>query len=353
LNIAYKRHNTRKGVFLFLLLAPKQGKELLDVPRVTSSWAHAYDNVAQGNEEGVTNVLTGVQAAFIGGDARQLEIIRRFIEMDASVTLYGFDNLQNNFAGASKEQLSPEALALADAVILPAVGTDDNGIVESLFAAGELQLTDAHISALQPNVRIFTGMAKPYLKKLCEKHRIKLIELFDRDDVAIYNSIPTAEGALMMAIQSTDITIHGSQSMVLGFGRTGFTMARTLQGLGAHVKVGVRRPEHFARAYEMGFEAFYTDDLYRQVANIDLLFNTIPTMIVTAQVITNIPHRAVIIDLASKPGGTDFRFAEKRGVKAILAPGLPGIVAPKTAGRIMANTLSQLLESDMQKGRDA
>jgi dipicolinate synthase subunit A len=273
--------------------------------------------------------------------------------MDASVTLYGFDNLQNNFAGASKEQLTPESLAAADAVILPAVGTDDNGVVESLFAAGELLLTDAHIAALQPNVRIFTGMAKPYLKKLCEKHRVKLVELFDRDDVAIYNSIPTAEGALMMAIQNTDITIHGSECMVLGFGRTGFTMARTLQGLGARVKVGVRRPEHFARAYEMSFEAFYTDDLYRQVANIDLLFNTIPTMIVTAQVITNIPHRAVIIDLASKPGGTDFRFAEKRGIKAILAPGLPGIVAPKTAGRIMANTLSQLLESDMQKGRDA
>jgi dipicolinate synthase subunit A len=76
-------------------------------------------------------------------------------------------------------------------------------------------------------------------------------------------------------------------------------------------------------------------------------------MIVTAQVITNIPHRALIIDLASKPGGTDFRFAEKRGVKAMLAPSLPGMVAPKTAGRIMANTLIQLIQDDLQKGRDA
>ncbi|MFC0215691.1 dipicolinate synthase subunit DpsA [Paenibacillus chartarius] len=298
-------------------------------------------------------MLTGVQAAFIGGDARQLEIIGRFIEMDAAVTLYGFDNLQNNFAGASKEQLTPESLAEANVVILPAVGTDDQGKVDSIFASEELMLTEAHIASLKRDTKVFTGMAKPYLKRLCEKHRIRLIELFERDDVAIYNSIPTAEGAIMIAIQNTDITIHGSNSMVLGFGRTGITMARTLQGLGARVKVGVRRAEHFARAYEMGFQPFYTEELYHQVGNIDLLFNTIPTMIVTAQVITNIPHRAVIIDLASKPGGTDFRFAEKRGIKAILAPGLPGIVSPKTAGRIMANTLIQLLESDMQKGRDA
>lgn len=102
----------------------------------------------------------------------------------------------------------------------------------------------------------------------------------------------------------------------------------------------------------MGFQPFYTKDLYPEVGNIDLLFNTIPTMIVTAQVITNIPHRALIIDLASKPGGTDFRFAEKRGIKAMLAPGLPGIVAPKTAGRIMANTLSQLIEEDFRDRSD-
>jgi dipicolinate synthase subunit A len=130
-------------------------------------------------------------------------------------------------------------------------------------------------------------------------------------------------------------------------------MARTLQGLGATVKVGIRRQEHFARAWEMGFTPFYLTDLAQQVMNIDLLFNTIPTMIVTAQIIANIPHRAVIIDLASKPGGTDFRFAEKRGIKAMLAPGLPGIVAPRTAGRIIADTLSRMILEDAGKGRKA
>jgi len=295
-------------------------------------------------------MLTGIEVAFIGGDARQLEVIGKLSELDASITLIGFDNLQQVFDGVQKADFTDDALAGKDVVILPPVGTDDQGRIESIFSTRELVLREAHLASLPPKAKIYTGMAKPFLKQLAGAFGITVIELFDRDDVAIYNSIPTAEGALMLAIQNTDITIHGSQCMVLGFGRTGFTMARTLQGLGARVKVGVRRPEHYARVWEMGFQPFYIKDLYEQVGNIDLLFNTIPTMIVTAQIITNIPHRAVIIDLASKPGGTDFRFAEKRGVKAMLAPGLPGIVAPKTAGRIIANTLSRLIEEDFPKG---
>ncbi|WP_438448273.1 dipicolinate synthase subunit DpsA [Gorillibacterium sp. sgz5001074] len=297
-------------------------------------------------------MLTGMQAVFIGGDARQLEVIGRLLELDATVQLIGFDNLQTPLNGVTRIKLDTEAFAQADVVLLPAVGTDDKGKVESIFSSEELILTEEHVAALPKHARVFTGMAKPYLKTICNKYSIALIELFERDDVAIYNSIPTAEGAVMMAIQHTDFTIHGSVSMVLGLGRTGLTLARTLKGLGARVKAGVRKPEHFARALEMGFEPFYTKELIRQVQDVDLLFNTIPSMVVTSQVIAQIPHRALIIDLASRPGGTDFRFAERRGIKAMLAPGLPGIVAPKTAGRIIAHTVSELLMEDYQQGRN-
>lgn len=299
----------------------------------------------QSREEGAA-ILTGVQVVLAGGDARQLEVIRRLTELDATITIAGFDRLDTSFSGVVKTDWSPDILKQADALILPAVGTDDDGIIPTIFTDQELKLTDEHLAVMPKKCKLITGMAKPYLKLLCAKHHIDLIELFERDDVAIYNSIPTAEGALMMAIQNTDITIHGSHCIVLGFGRTGFTMARTLQAVGAHVKVGVRRDDAFARAFEMGFEPFNMPELARQAGNIDLIFNTIPTMIVTAQVIAQLPLRACIIDLASKPGGTDFRFAEKRGIKALLAPGLPGIVAPKTAGRIIANSLTQIILED-------
>lgn len=294
-------------------------------------------------------MLTGVQVLMLGGDARQLEVIRKLSELDASVTVCGFDGLHSSLDGAVHAEFEESLFEGVDALLLPAVGTDDHGQIHAVFSDREIVLTEQHMAKLPSHCTVYTGMAKPYLKQLCQQFALQLVELFDRDDVAIYNSIPTAEGALMMAIQHTDITIHGSRCMVLGFGRTGFTMARVLLGLGAKVKVGVRRSEHFARASEMGFEPFYTADLLQNAGNIDLLFNTIPTMIVTAQIIANLPSRAVIIDLASKPGGTDFRFAEKRGIKAMLAPGLPGIVAPKTAGRIIADCLAQLIMDDTNK----
>jgi dipicolinate synthase subunit A len=97
----------------------------------------------------------------------------------------------------------------------------------------------------------------------------------------------------------------------------------------------------------MGFTPFHLDTLKNEVWNVDVCINTIPTPIVNSDVISKMPSHALIVDLASKPGGTDFRFAEKRGIKAMLAPGLPGIVAPKTAGKIVANVLASLIIEDI------
>lgn len=296
-------------------------------------------------------MLTGIEVAIIGGDARQLEVIKKLAEMDATVTLFGFENWQGSLVGVKRGELEQDALSTANAIILPIAGTDEAGKVETMFSSQELQLDDTQFSRLSPEAKVYTGIAKPYLKDLCKRHGIELVELLERDDVAIYNSIPTAEGAVMMAIKHTDITIHGSTCMVIGFGRTGITLARTLQGLGAKVKVGVRRSQHYARASEMGFRPFYTGSLREESTDVDMMFNTVPQMIVTADVISVMPPQALIIDLASKPGGTDFRYAEKRGIQALLAPGLPGIVAPKTAGRILAMCVNQLLhEQSKERG---
>ena len=204
--------------------------------------------------------------------------------------------------------------------------------MESIFCSKSIKLTAEHFEAMNPKIVIYTGMAKSFLREQCQQNQLKLTEILDRDDVAIYNSIPTVEGALMMAIQNTDITIHGSTCIVLGLGRVGMSMARALHSLGAKVRVGARKPKDLARIYEMGLTPFELQELSEQVHEVDIVYNTIPKMILTAQIIARMPPHTLIIDLASKPGGTDFRYAEKRGIKALLAPGLPGIVAPKTDG---------------------
>ncbi len=289
-------------------------------------------------------MLTDMQIAIIGGDARQLEVIRKLTELDTKLSLIGFEQLDHAFTGASKEKIDELDFSILDAIILPVGGTSPDGHVDTIFSNEKIKLLEDMVMKTPEHCTIFSGITNAYLNNLIEKTNRRHVQLFSRDDVAIYNSIPTVEGTIMMAIQHTDITIHGSNVTVLGLGRVGMSVARTFHLLGAKVKVGARKPAHIARITEMGLTPFHLDDLTNWVSDTDILINTVPHLIVTAKVIAKLPVHTLIIDLASKPGGIDFRYAEKRGVKALLAPSLPGIVAPKTAGTILANVLSQLLE---------
>lgn len=294
-------------------------------------------------------MLTGMQIAVIGGDARQLEVVRKLTELDAKLLLVGFEQLDHAFTGAVKEKMEDVNFAEVDAVILPVRGTDPDGKVETIFSNEEVILTKEIIQNTPHHCTFYTGISQPYLDELLNEANRKQIYLFERDDVAIYNSIPTVEGTIMMAIQHTDFTIHGSSVAVLGLGRVGMSVARAFHALGAKVKVGARKSEDIARITEMALQPFYLSQLAHEVKEVDIVINTIPFPIITSFVIANMPVHTLIIDLASKPGGTDFRYAEKRGIKALLAPSLPGIVAPKTAGQILANALGQLIQEDWNR----
>ncbi|WP_151737764.1 dipicolinate synthase subunit DpsA [Paenibacillus tengchongensis] len=291
------------------------------------------------------SLLNGKKAVVIGGDLRQLEVIRMLLEQQAEVSLAGYDELAQVPEGAVKVQLEQGPLAQADAIILPVAGTGNDGSVESSFTSESLMLTEELVAALPKHAIIFTGIAKSYLREICERYTLALVEILAREDVAIYNSIPTAEGAVMIAIQHTDVMLHGSRCIVLGLGRVGTTLARTLKALGADVAVCVHKPDAYARAYEMGLQPFYPPDLPQQAEQAGILFNTVPAPVITRDVISRLPRQALIIDLASHPGGTDFAYAKAQGIQALPALGLPGIVAPRSAGRIIGNVIVEMLDA--------
>ncbi|MCP3031244.1 dipicolinic acid synthetase subunit A [Halobacillus sp. A1] len=294
-------------------------------------------------------MLTGHHVAVIGGDARQIEIIRRLHEWDAHVYLAGFDQLNGSFTECIELDFSGPQAEQLDALILPIAGTDENGNIDGIFTNKMLSLTAEWLKRTPFHCQIYTGIANQTLKDLAAKAERELISLMDRDDVAIYNSIPTVEGTIMMAIQHTDFTIHGSNVIILGLGRVGMSLARAFDQLGAKVTVGVRSSAGAARVHEMGMQSLDMRSMENLEFNCDYLINTVPAPVVDASVIKKLPSHCLILDLASKPGGADFRYAEKRGIKAILVPGLPGIVAPKTAGKIVANVICRKLQENNRK----
>ncbi|MFB4167444.1 dipicolinic acid synthetase subunit A [Virgibacillus sp. JSM 102003] len=288
--------------------------------------------------------------AVIGGDARYLELIRQLQTLpDTTIFLVGFDKLEQGFTGLKQVDIGELEQEKLDAVILPITGTNSDGYVETVFSDQEIQLTKQWFSKLKKSSIVFTGITNDFLTAVTDQLHVSLIPLFDRDDVAIYNSIPTAEGTIMMAIEHTDYTIHSSRVIVVGFGRVGNTVANKFSALGAKVSVCARSIMDLARITEMGHTAIPFDKLHEHTSNCDLLINTIPAKVVRKESIQQLPSHAFIIDLASKPGGTDFDYADQRGIKAILARSLPGIVAPKTAGKILADVIKQFLTNEEER----
>jgi dipicolinate synthase subunit A len=282
-------------------------------------------------------VLTGTRISVVGGDARQFEMIRMFCEADATVDVFGFDTFASRLFDLDVFQDS-------DAIVLPVAGMQGNGEVETPFGSQKLNLQAVQLRRANSSAVIFTGIANAVLYTWADQAKLPVIELLNQDDVAILNAIPTAEGAIMLAMQHTTFTLHDAQCVVLGYGRVGMTVARTLRGLGARVSVGVRSREQVARAFESSHHPFDLASLNKEIQRADIIFNTIPAPILDAEVLAHVQKHVLIIDLASRPGGTDFRYCDKRGIQAMLALGLPGKVAADTAGRILARAIIDLLQ---------
>ncbi len=281
----------------------------------------------------------------IGGDARYLELIAQLQRhTSVSVIAVGFDSIREGFVYAEHMPFKALPLDSIDVIILPITGIDVEGSVETVFSDERILLTKEWFRSLNEGTLIITGMANERLQSMAKEANMTLIPLLDRDDVAIYNSIPTAEGAILMAMEHTDFTIHSSRVIVAGFGRVGDTVANKFSALGAHVSVCAKDIRDLARITERGYVAIPLDQLPAYTQACDILINTIPARVIEKESMRFLPAHSMIIDLASYPGGIDFTYAKQRGIKAYLAKSLPGIVAPKTAGKILADVILHMLK---------
>lgn len=296
----------------------------------------------------MSSVLSGIKIAVVGGDDRELVLISELVKMGATVVVTGFpkDRVGHGVFSVSTVE---EACNGAEVLILPVPGTNAEGVIRSIYSEEKLVLTEKTISKLSPNAVVIIGTARPFLKDWSEKYGFTLLEIVEMDEIAILNSIPTAEGAIQIAMEETPITIHGSKSCVIGFGRVGITLAKTLKALGSEVTVVARNEGQQARAYEMGCKRANFDDLRDVMNKSDLCFNTVPYLVLDKQILKYSNPNIVIIDLATQPGGTDFEAANLFGIKAILAPGLPGKVAPVSAGKILADVIPRLIIKEMTR----
>ncbi|MHB9145940.1 MAG: dipicolinate synthase subunit DpsA [Symbiobacteriia bacterium] len=295
--------------------------------------------------------------AVLGGDARQVEAARVLAAEGFDVHVCGLpapvpgDGLAAGAGGLTLAASVGEALAGAAAAVGPVQGATASGGIWTRTGVPPVNLGVADLAGMAPGAPLLIGIGNPALRRLCEAAGTDLIEYREDDDFALLNAIPSAEGAIAMAMEMTPYTLFGSVCYIIGFGRTGEILALRLKALGADTVVATRKPAAMAQAQAHGHRVIPFSRLAAHLGEAQIVFNTAPSQVLTGQTVAAIQPGSVIIDLASAPGGTDFEAARLRGIQAVLAPGLPGKVAPQSAGRYVAQVVLRTLSNRPGLGR--
>lgn len=274
-----------------------------------------------------------------GGDRREIELYRCWEEKGIKIKAAGFEQASAEIGRIAEADEAD--FAGAEVLIAPLSGVRGDGTVTAAYSAKRLSLTRCLVRSGPDLILLAGDVAEPLKDELDQKYR--LVITGKDEELALLNAIPTAEGALQKAMELSTVTLHGSNVLVVGPGRCGSVLAGMLQGLGAAVRVLIRRRESGARAFACGFIPYGIEDAAKAVAGVDFIFNTAPAPILTADLLQHVRKGAVILDLASAPGGTDFDAASSLGLTALLLPSLPGRAAPLTSGRILARVYPRLI----------
>lgn len=272
----------------------------------------------------------------IGGDDRQAALAGLLAEDGHRVHTYAMEkSLCCEPALTGVEE--------ADCVILPLPALQADGRLNAPLSRGTLG-AEALLELLRPGQRVLAGRVSPGLRRLAEERGLTIEDYFAREELALLNAVPTAEGAIRIAMEILPITLHGAAILLVGFGRLGQALGPRLRGLGAAVTVAARRTEQRALAESMGLTARPVEGLKEWLCSYDLVINTAPAPVLGVEELAALKEGTPVIDLASRPGGVDDETAAALGVRVIHALSLPGKEAPLTAARYLRDTVYHMME---------
>lgn len=277
----------------------------------------------------------------VGGDLRQVKLAQLLQEDGHTVQTYAMELRPESGELTGSDTL--KGIEKADCVILPLPASGEGGVVNAPLSGRKISL-DAMISAMHPGQLLCGGKLPQAALQLAKDRGLEVVDYLLREELAVKNAVPTAEGAIQIAMEEMPTTVFGARVLILGYGRIGKLLAHRLKGMGAKVTVSARNYRDLAWIEAFGYCAERTDELSGWLCNYNLIVNTVPHCILGRQELEEVSSDCLIIDLASRPGGVDFEAASELGRKVIWALSLPGKVAPVTSGRIIRDTVYHILQ---------
>jgi len=281
--------------------------------------------------------------AIIGGDKRSIALAEMLSGFGHNVRMYGFTTYQHELPMQCKNL--EKTIATADYVIGPTPCLTSGGVLNAPFYHEPILVEDV-FKLIKPHQLLLAGYMKPETLALAKKHNVRAIDILTREELLVLNAIPTAEGAIKIAIEETDITIHGNNMMVIGYGRIGAILCGMLRGMGANVTAVVRPGAKGALASSVGHKAILIEDMEERLHEADIIFNTVPQILLDRRNLHLIRPKTLLIDLASPPYGIDVDASRDLGLRVLFANSLPGKVAPKTTAKYILDTVSNIIAEE-------
>ena len=270
--------------------------------------------------------------SIIGGDLR-IWILAHLLKKDGiEVFTYGFENaksldeIYNSNSKNSENNIIKcedikQCIFASDIIVSAIPFTKDEIFVNEEFAKNKIKVKD--IADLLENKTFIAGKLSENFYEQTKCRNVKIIDILKNEEFTILNCISTSEGAIKIAIEETKITLNGSNILILGFGRIGKILSKMLEGFGANVYCEARKKEDLAWITAFGYKKIDLLNLDENLNKFDLIFNTIPYIILDEQKLKLLKKDVCIIDLASKPYGVDKDAIEKFKIDYILAKALP------------------------------
>ena len=295
-------------------------------------------------------MATKRKLAILGGDGRQIAMANALCKIGYEVFVWGLGNCHAQIKEAIVCQDWERAVDLSDTVIFPLPASLDGISVNCTRENNDVFLRIAAVLERMHGKRLLGGKLSESVYSLAQRNGVPALDYFDSEILQLKNALPTAEGAIAIAMNALPITLDGMRCAVIGYGRIGSLLAKKLHALGSRVTVYARRAEVRTLAELDGHEAKALDEdtkyasLKALPSGCRAVFNTVPKWLMTKDVLEHVPKDCVLIDLASAPGGIDLSAAQELGLQCIWGTALPGKHTPESAGRILAETVHMLLE---------
>lgn len=280
--------------------------------------------------------------AVLGGDERQARLAAQLLADGHEVRAFA---LEVAALPAEIAHCEEAALALrgADCAVLPLPVMGKMGYLNAPMTA-EPRCIGEVFGAVAPGQLVCAGMPDAYVRGLAEKSGALMRDYYTREELLAVNAVATAEGALAVLMNETPRTLWKSRVLLIGWGRLGKALAPRLRALGAFVAVASRKSGDMAWTEACGFEALDTRALEGHLGGFDIVVNTVPSLVLPAPRLCELPRETLVLDLASRPGGVDFEAARALGVRVVWSLGLPGRWAPETAAGAIREAIYNILE---------